>query len=129
MSAFTSKDYINLIITYLKDDSKIPKNEMNEETKELKINIFSDDLCEKLYHNMLFFIKLNGMKKVENKLQLYFFSEIINILDIINEEDSHNFFQFYFLKAVLIYVIYSLKNPINVNQEIVLKIFLGIKSF
>ena len=34
MSVVASKDYINLIISYLKDDSKIPQNEMKEETKE-----------------------------------------------------------------------------------------------
>lgn len=87
MSVVASKDYINLIIRYLKDDSKIPQNEMNEETKEWKIDIFSDNLFEQLYHNLLLFYKLNRMKNIGNKLQKYFFEEIVNILDIIYEED------------------------------------------
>ena len=128
MSVVASKDYINLIISYLKDDSKIPQNEMNEETKEWKIDIFSDNLFEQLYHNLLLFYKLNRMKNIGNKLQKYFFEEIVNILDIIYEEDSNIFFQFYFLKAILIYLIYSLKNSINVNPEIVLKIFFGFED-
>ena len=128
MSVVASKDYINLIISYLKDESKIPQNEMNEETREWKIDIFSDNLFEQLYHNFLLFYKLNGMKNIGNKLQQYFFEEIVNILDIIYEEDSSIFFQFYFLKAILIYLIYSLKNSINTNPEIVLKIFFGFED-
>ena len=68
------------------------------------------------------------MKNIGNKLQQYFFEEIVNILDIIYEEDSNIFFQFYFLKAILIYLIYSLKNSINTNPEIVLKIFFGFED-
>lgn len=92
MSDIKSNDYINLIITYLKDPSKIPQEKMDEKTKELKIDIFSDNLFENLYHNLLYFYKLHGKANNQSEIEKYFFSEIVNILDIIKEKKVLNLF-------------------------------------
>jgi len=125
MFTLTSNDYINFIISYLKDDSKIPKDKFKEETKEGEIDIFSKNFFEQLYHNLLYFYKLSGKKNIGTDVQRYFFSEISNILGIIHEVSPTIFFDNNFLKATLIYIIYSLKTPITVNPEIVLKFFFG----
>ena len=64
MPVLTPKDYITLIISYLNDESKIPKIDMVKETKEWKIDIFSENLFEQLYHNLLYFYKNNGKKNI-----------------------------------------------------------------
>ena len=125
MSLNSPKDYINFIISFLKDDSKIPKNKIREETKEHIIDIFSENLFEQLYHNLLYFYGLHQKKNIGNEVQRYFFSEITNILDIIQEINSDIFLENNYVKATLIYIIYSLNTPININPEIVLKTFLG----
>lgn len=128
MSFKSPKEYLNFIIIFLKDDSKIPKTKISEEAKELEIDIFSENMFEQLYNNLLYFYGLHQKKNIGNEVQKYFFSEIINILDIIYETNSDIFFKNNFVKATLIYIIYSLKTPISVNPEIVLKIFLGFKD-
>ena len=40
MSDVTSNKYTNLIIAYLKNPSKIPKENMDEEKRELQIDIY-----------------------------------------------------------------------------------------
>lgn len=128
MSVLAPKDYTTLIISYLNDESKIPKIDMVKETKEWKIDIFSENLFEQLYHNLLYFYKNNGKKNISTEVQNYFFKEIANILDIIREEGSPTCFNNNFVKATLIYIIHSLKTPTSVYPEIVLKIFLGFED-
>ena len=128
MSFKSPKEYLNFIINFLKDDSKLPKTKICEEVKELEIDIFSENMFEQLYNNLLYFYGLHQKKNIGNEVQKYFFSEIINILDIIHETNFDIFFRNNFVKATLIYIIYSLKTPMNVNPEIVLKIFLGFKD-
>ena len=128
MSVISPKEYINLIITFLKDDSKIPKTEITKETKELEIDIFSENMFEQLYNNLLYFYGLNQKRNIKNEMQKYFFSEIVNILDIIHETNSNIFLDDNFVKGTLIYIIYSLKTPITITSEIVLKTFLGFKD-
>ena len=128
MPDLTPKDYIKLIISYLKDESKIPKIDMLKETKEWEMDIFSENLFEQLYHNLLYFYKNNGKKNICTEVQNYFFAEIANVLDIINEEGSPTGFNNNFVKAILIYIIHSLKTPTSVDPEIVLKIFLGFED-
>ena len=120
------KDYINLIISFLKDDSKIPKT--SEETKELKVDIFSENMFEQLYHNLLYFYRLHKKKNIRNEIQKYFFSEIINILDIIQERSIKMFLENNFVKVILVYIVYSLNTPIFINPEIVLKTFFCFKD-
>ena len=128
MSYYEAKDYIKLIIFYLNDISKIPKDKMNKETSELNIDIFSENLFKQLYHNLFYFYKINGKKSIKNKMQIDFFSEVAKILDIIYEVKPQYFFEYYFIKALLIYIIYSLNYDININPEIVLKIFFGFEN-
>ena len=49
-------------------------------------------------------------------------------MDIIHEEGPSTCFNNNFVKATLIYIIHSLKTPISVEPEIVLKIFLGFED-
>ena len=128
MPILSPKDYIDLIASYLKDESKITKMDMDKETKEWEIDIFSENLFEQLYHNFLYFYKKYQKKNIVTEAQKYFFTEIVNILDIIHEESSFSYFKKNFVKAILIYIIHSLKTPTAVYPEIVLKIFLGFED-
>ena len=129
MSDVTSNKYTNLIIAYLKDPSKIPKENMDEEKRELQIDIFSNTLFENLYHNLLYFYKLHGKANNPSEIEKYFFSEIVNILDIIKEEsDSGIIFEKDFVKAVLIYIVYSINISPNVNADLILNMFLGFRD-
>ena len=128
LSHKSPKDYIELIVSYLKDESKIPKMDVDKETKEWEMDIFSENLFEQLYHNFLYFYKNHQKKNITTEVQNYFFAEIANILDIIHEESSQSYFNNDFVKAILIYIIHSLKTPTAVNPEIVLKIFLGFED-
>ena len=128
LSPKSPKDYIELIVSYLKDESKIPKMDVDKETKEWEMDIFSENLFEQLYHNFLYFYKKYQKKNIVTEAQKYFFTEIVNILDIIHEESSFSYFNKNFVKAILIYIIHSLKTPTAVYPEIVLKIFLGFED-
>ena len=126
MSDITSNDYIKLIITYLKDPYKIPKEKMDEETKELKIDIFSNTLFENLYHNLLYFYNLRGKVNNLSEIETYFFSEIVNILDVIKEErGTEIILKKNFIKVVFIYIVYSINISLNVNADLILDMFLG----
>lgn len=128
MSVISPKDYINFIIKLLKDDSQISRTKISEEEKECEIDIFSENMFEQLYHNLLYFYGLHQKKNIGNEVQKYFFSEIINILDIIQETNSSIFLENNFVKGTLIYIVYFLNTPVAVCPEIVLKIFLGFKD-
>lgn len=125
MSVLAPKDYITLIISFLKNDSTFPKDKISEEIYERKIDLFSENLFEHLYHNLLYFYKLHQRNNIGNEIQKYFFTEMVNILDIINKEKPNIFFRNNFATAVLIFIIYSLNNSVIIYPEIMLKMFLG----
>lgn len=128
MSFSTSNDYIKLIIEGFKDVSKIYKNRKAQELNEYEIDIFSKDLFQQLYNNMLCFCTSEKDNTNPNEVQNYFYLEIANILDIFHESNPQAFFYIDFLKSVLILLVYSLKTPIYINLEFVLKIFLGFED-
>ena len=123
MSNLTTDDYIKSIISCLKDESKIEESKMNEEKMELELDLLSESLFGNLYHNLLFYYKLYRKKNIKTEVQKYFFKEILNILEIIYDSNPITFIQCDQVKAALIYLINSLKTPITVNPEIVMKNF------
>ena len=128
MSALTIDDYIKFIISYLKDESKIQESKMNEVKMELELDLLSQSLFENLYNNLLFYYKLYQKKNIKTDEQKYFFKEILSILEIIYDSNPITFINCDLIKAVLIYLVNSLKTPIIVNPEIVIKIFLDFKA-
>ena len=128
MSALTTNDYIKSIICFLKDESQITESKFNEEKKEFELDLSSESLFENLYHNLLFYYKLYKKQNIKTEEQKYLFKEIVNILEIVYDSNPKDFIYDDQIKAVLIYLINSLKTSINVNLEIVLKIFLGFKE-
>ena len=128
MSALTTNDYIKSIICFLKDESQITESKLNEEKKEFELDLSSESLFENLYHNLLFYYKLYKKQNIKTEEQKYLFKEIVNILEIAYDSNSKDFIYDDQIKAVLIYLINSLKTSMNVNLEIVLKIFLGFKE-
>ena len=121
----TSKDYISLILNYFKDDLFLKNINNKEELTECEIDVFSNNLFENLYNNCLYFYHLHKKQNIESDEKKYLFSEIVNILDIINETSTFYFLKNDFLKSVLIYLVYSLKENRIITIEIVLKIFFG----
>ena len=128
MSALTIDDYIKFIISYLKDESKIQESKLNEVKMELELDLLSQSLFGNLYNNLLFYYKLYQKKNIKTDEQKYFFKEILSILEIIYDLNPITFINCDLIKAVLIYLVNSLKTPIIVNPEIVIKIFLDFKA-
>ena len=128
MSTLTTNDYIKYIISFLKDESKIPETKMNEIKMELELDLLSESLMEKLYNNMLLYYKLYQKKNIKTDEQKYLFKEILSILEIIYDSNPITFIQCDQIKAALIYLINSLKTPLTVNPEEVKKIFLDFKD-
>ena len=128
MSTLTTNDYIRFIISFLKDESKIPETKMNEIKMELELDLLSESLMEKLYNNMLLYYKLYQRKNIKTDEQKYLFKEILSILEIIYDSNPIIFIQCDQIKAALIYLINSLKTPLTVNPEEVKKIFLDFKD-
>ena len=128
MSTLTTNDYIKFIISFLKDESKIPETQMNEIKMELELDLLSESLMEKLYNNMLLYYKLYQKKNIKTDEQKYLFKEILSILEIIYDSNPITFIQCDQIKAALIYLINSLKTPLIVNPEEVKKIFLDFKD-
>lgn len=120
--------YLKLIILYLKNAEKILDIKFNEEPQEKDIDIFSKDLFESLYNNLLVFYKKYGKKNISTEEKKYFFSEILNLLEIICETSPDCFFDDEFCKSVLIYLIYSLKEEDNINIQTILKVFLNFEN-
>ena len=102
MSALTINDYIKSIICFLKDESQITESKLNEEKKELELDISSESLFENLYHNLLFYYKLYIKKNIKTEEQKYLFKEIVNILEIVYDSNSKDFIYDDQIKAVLI---------------------------
>ena len=128
MSTLSPNDYIKSIICYLKDESKIPESKISEEKMELELDLLSENLFENLYHNLLFYYKLYQKQNIQTEEQKYFFTEIVNILEFIYDSSPTTLIYNDHVKAALIYIINSLKAPIILNPEIVMKIFLGFKN-
>ena len=128
MSTLTTNDYIRFIISFLKDESKIPETKMKEIKMELELDLLSESLMEKLYNNMLLYYKLYQKKNIKTDEQKYLFKEILSILEIIYDSNPITFIQCDQIKAALIYLINSLKTPLTVNPEEVKKIFLDFKD-
>ena len=128
MSTLTTNDYIRFIISFLKDESKIPETKMNEIKMELELDLLSESLMENLYNNMLLYYKLYQRKNIKTDEQKYLFKEILSILEIIYDSNPITFIQCDQIKAALIYLINSLKTPLTVNPEEVKKIFLDFKD-
>ena len=122
------KEYLSLLIYYLNNDSKILENINNEELKETEIDVLSDNLFIHLYHNFLYFYKLNKKTNISTEEQEYFYKEITNIFNIIHESNPDLFFKNDFIKSIMIYIIYSFKAPIKLNLENILKIFLSFSN-
>lgn len=80
MSALTPYDYLKLIISYLKDESKITESKMNDLTKECELDLVSEKLFENLYHNLIFYYKLYGKKNIKTEEQKFLLAEVANIL-------------------------------------------------
>ena len=123
------EEYISLILNYLKDESKIPKISDNEELKEYEIDVFSPNFFANLYHNFIYFYQINKKQYISSEEQKYFFEEVVNMLDIIHGESASDFLEDDFLKSILIYLVYSLKETRIDNIEFVLKIFFNLVNF
>ena len=123
MSECESMKYIKLIIEGLKYEPKFLSEIDKTELKELEIDIFSEELYQKLYKNMLYFLTIKSPIKLEE--QKYFHSEIINLLRIIYESKPRYFFEKDIVKSMIIFAVYYIKDPIIMNLEFILKIFLS----
>ena len=123
MSELESLKYIELIIECLKDESKVLKELENKELNELEIDIFSGELYQNLYKNLLYFLTIKSPIKFEE--QKYFHSEIVNLLRIIYESNPRYFFERDIVKSMIIFDVYYIKDPIVINLEFILKIFLS----
>ena len=100
MSTLTTNDYIKFIISFLKDESKIPESKMNEVKMELELDLLSESLMENLYNNMLLYYKLYQRKNIKTDEQKYLFKEILSILEIIYDSNPITFIQCDQIKAV-----------------------------
>ena len=126
---YTEKQYISLIIEHLKTYSQIMEIDDDEELNEKDLDINSGNLFECLYYNLINFIKSNqNNNKVFSDIQKYLISEIVDILEILNEKKPNCFFKYDFVKSILIYLVYSFKTSINLNNENILKIFLSFND-
>ena len=123
------EEYISLILNYLKNESKIPKKSDNEELKEYEIDVFSPNFFANLCHNFIYFYQINKKQYISSEEQKYFFEEVVNMLDIIHGESASDFLEDDFLKSILIYLVYSLKETRIDNIEFVLKIFFNLVNF
>ena len=126
ISLSNSDDNIELILNYLSDFSKIPTLKSVEELQEYKLDVFSEKFYANLLHNFLYFYTINGAKKVNSAEHKYLIKESVIALNIIYEDFPDTFLDDDFLKSLLIYLVYSLKETPIISTETVLKIFFGI---
>ena len=124
----TPMNYINYILQFLKGNSSIKSLFNNEITKEYELDLTSSDLYKNLFNNMIYFDIHNKNDKIISEEQNYFYSQIINILDIIHESAPSNFLESDFIQSLLIYIIYSFNTPFKINLEFVIKKFLGFAN-
>ena len=103
----TPMNYINLILQFLKGDSNINSAFNKGMLSEYELDLSSKDLFKQIFNNMIYFHIHNENHKIESEEQKYFYSEIINILDIIHESGPSNFLESDFIKSLLIFIIYS----------------------
>ena len=124
-----SGNHVKLILDCFKDFSKIQNIKIEKELLESKLDVFSEKFYENLFDNFLYFYSINGTKKIDSNEQKYFIEEIVSVLDIIYETFPNIFLKNDFLKSVLIYLVYSLKETRVIRIEIVLKIFFKLFEF
>ena len=122
------EQYLKLIIYYLKNDAEIKDLNSIDELSDTDVNIFSADLFESLYHKLLLYYRLYGNKNILTEKKKYFFSEIAILLEIIYEDSPDYFFKDDFFKYVLLYLIESLKESDNMQNQTILKIFFNFKN-
>jgi len=111
--------------------NKIKSNticEIDENVKEMDINVSSKDFFHSLLSNLLYYYKQNKMANIITLEQKYFISTVVDILNIINANDKMIFFDDKFVQSILIYLIDCYKEPKNLENEFVLKIILGFES-
>ena len=111
--------------------NKIKSNtisEIDENVKEMDINVSSKDFFHSLLSNLLYYYKQNKMANIITLEQNYFISTVVDILNIINANDKMIFFDDKFVQSILIYLIDCYKEPKNLENEFVLKIILGFES-
>ena len=132
MSDSNSKQYILSIINCLTEESNLEKEAKDKEIKELKekkIDIFSKDLFQNLYWNLLYFY---STKKEESKSkpeeQIFLSKVFVELLQIIYESNYEIFFEEDLVKSILIFVVYSYNKTTYMNLETILNIFLNWTS-
>ena len=130
MSDSNSKQYILSIINCLTEESNLEKEAKDKEIKELKekkIDIFSKDLFQNLYWNLLYFY---STKKEESKSkpeeQIFLSKVFVELLQIIYESNYEIFFEEDLVKSILIFVVYSYNKTTYMNLETILNIFLNL---
>ena len=122
------EQYLKPIIYYLKNDAEIKDVNSIDKLSDTDVNIFSADLFESLYHKLLLYYRLYGNKNILTEKKKYFFSEIAILLEIIYEDSPDYFFKDDFFKYVLLYLIESLKESDNMQNQTILKIFFNFKN-
>ena len=128
MSNSSQHDLIKNIMEYLRMIRNYSYIKKDKELKEHELDIASNQFFQLLYNNMQVFYTQYERKNINSEEQKFIFSEIFDILDIIYETDSNLFYGYDFVKSSLMYLIYSLKNPMNINIEIAVKIFLSFEK-
>ena len=130
MSDSNSKQYILSIINCLTEESKLEKEAKDKEIKELKekkIDIFSKELFQNLYWNLLYFY---STKKEESKSkpeeQIFLSKVFVELLQIIYESNYEIFYKEDLVKSILIFVVYSYNKTTYMNLETILNIFLNL---
>ena len=111
--------------------NKIKSNticEIDENAKEMDINVSSKDFFQSLLSNLLYYYKQNKMVNIISIEQKYFISTVVDMLNIIHANDKKIFFEDKFIQSILIYLIDCYKEPKNLSNEFVLKIILGFES-
>ena len=101
--------------------------EIDENAKEMEINVSSKDFFQSLHSNLLYYYKQNKLANIISIEQKFFISTVVEILNIIYANDKNIFFEDKFVQSILIYLIYFYKEPKNLTNEFVLKIILGFE--
>ena len=120
---------IKSIISYFKDFSTFPKLKTNIELKEYDLDIFFEYFYSNLYKNFIYFNSKYDKTNLNSAKKKYFLSELANTLDIVYERKPDYFVANDFLKSMMAYLVYSLIDTVEINVELVIKIFLNLEDF
>ena len=106
-----------------------PKTELNfENLNEVELIQGSDNFFKDLFNNLLYFHKLNNKIIKMTKEDKFFFTEILEILYLIEEDNQEEFLSDQMVQSTLIYLVYSFKEPMNLSYEIIINIFWQFKD-